>query len=162
MCTTGKKELALAFRPSTPVSGLGLRRPFRIELTAAWSSVAGSASTGAACPPATARLSNLLLRAAIDCGRSSSFSCGGDAIVYGRVDMCPYTWLCIPLRCWTQGRRSPPGSRGRADERLQEGKAKYTKSVAVAEKCKFWKEKMRRHSIPLVILLTLSIYHLRI
>lgn len=136
-----EKGLALAFRPSTPVSDLGLRRPFRIELTAACSSVAWNASEGAACPPATARLSNLVLRAAIDCGRSPSFSCGGDAIAYGRVDMCPYTWLCIPLRCGDSRRMQPSGSRGWADERLQEGKAKYTKSVAVAEKCSFGKRR---------------------
>lgn len=37
-------------------------------------------------------------------------------------------------------RMQPSGSRGRAEERLKEGKAKYTKSVAVAEKCGFGRE----------------------
>lgn len=61
---------------------------------------------GAEFTPATARLSNLLLRAAIDCGRSSSFSCGGDAIAYDLANMCvqyPLHLVMYTAQCGSQG-----------------------------------------------------------
>lgn len=161
MCTTGKKRTCLglptvdtSFRPGTEEAV-----PDRVDgcmVVGGWERFGGCGVSSSDC--------EALKLASESCYRLWTLAV---VLVRGRCHrLRPCGHVSLYLVMYTAQMRGlrrmqPSGSRGRADERLQEGKAKYTKSVAVAEKCSFGKRRLRRHSIPLVILSTLSIYHLR-